>query len=176
MAKKHFRTIQQHFWEYAQSTLLLCGLAFIPLFGLSLFMLFWKHVILLLKAVVGLFLLAWGMTLLRGLRFLLIIRKQTRCGLSFEAGPLRRLDAAYTTSWLSSNWLIHAGYIALHRSQITNVAYHLPHVDRAYPIGLFDLIITTVDGRRYHCRMTGSSVKQVMKWHQKNTVKEPTTC
>lgn len=172
MAAKHYRTIQQHFRDYAQTTLLLCGLAFIPFFGLALLILFWKRVILLPIAVVGLFLLVWGMTLLRGLRFLLLIRRQTRRGLAFEAGPLKRLDAAYTTSWLSRNWFIHAGYIALHRSQIAHVTYQLPHVDRAYPSGLFDLVITTVGGRRYRCRMSGNSVKMVMRWHQKSSRKE----
>ena len=172
MAAKHYRTIQQHFWEYAQITLLLCGLAFIPFFALSLIMLFWKHVILLPLAVVALFLFVWGLTLLRGLRFLLLIRKQTKLGLSFEAGPLKRLDAAYTTSWLSSSWFIHAGYIALHRSQIARVTYQLPHVDRSYPSGLFELVVTTVGGRRYCCRMTGNSVKMVMRWHRKKNAKE----
>lgn len=172
MAAKHYRTIQQHFWEYAQITLQLCGLAFSPFFALSLILLFWKHAILLPLAVVGLLLLVWGLTLLRGLRFLMIIRKQTRGGLVFEAGPLKRLDAAYTTSWLSSNWFIHAGYIALHRSQIAHVTYQLPHVDRAYPSGLFELVVTTIDGRRYRCRMSGNSIKAVMKWYHKNATKE----
>ena len=177
MAKKHFRTIRQHFWEYAQISLLYCGmlLAFPAL--LLLICGFGRvSLLLLLLGCIAFFLFAWGLTLLRGLRFLLILHRQIRQELPFETGPLKHLEAAYTHSWLSENWLIHAGYIALHRSQIANVTYALPRVDRACPSGLCDLIITTVHGRRYRCRMTGPSVKQVIRWHQKNAIRKESPC
>ena len=177
MGKKHFRTISQHFRDYAQHTLLICGgLLMIPFLLLMLGVLGHVNLLLFLLGGVALLLLIWSLTLLRGLRFLLIIRRQSRQVLPFETGPLQRLDALYTSSWPSANWLIHAGYIALHRSQIANVTYALPRVDRACPSGLFDLIITTVHGRRYRCLMTDPSVKQVIRWHQKNVIRKESPC
>jgi len=176
MAKKHYRTVSQHFWDYAQHTLLICWVFFGILF-LLLMLCVLGHVNLLLFLLGGIafLLLVWGLTLLRGLRFLLLIRRQTRQGLPFEAGPLQRLDALYTSSWLSANWLIHAGYVALHRSQIADMTYDIPRGNRI-PTGVFSLIITTVHGRRYRCRMTGASVKKVMKWHQKNAARKDSPC
>ena len=50
-----------------------------------------------------------------------MIRRQEKMGLSLQAKPLRQFDSSMTRTYLMDDWLIHAGYVALHRSRITYI-------------------------------------------------------
>ncbi len=168
-----YLTVRQHFWEYARKSLIICAVCYgvpvlIALFGLNR-----KGMVWLTLGLLILFFLTWGVLLLRGMRFLMAIRKQEAQGLSFETGPLQWLGTSYTSTWLSENWLIHAGHVALHRSQIAAVSYQHSNNKNIFRAVSHDIIITTVSGCRYCWPLSKNGAQKIIRWHSSQKAPSP---
>lgn len=163
---KHL-TPRQHFREYARKSLTLCAVCYAVPVLLSLFGLNRKGMVWLTLGLLTLFFLTWAALLLRGARFLIGIRKQEAQGLPFETGPLQWLGTSYTSTWLSENWLIHAGHVALHRSQIASVTFQ--HSSNTSPFRTFayDVTVTANDDRRHRWPLSKAGAQKIIHWHTK---------
>ena len=161
---KHL-TPRQHFWEYARKSLIICAVCYAAPFLISLFGLNRKGIIWLTLGTLGLFCLTWAVMLLRSASFLVGIRRQEQQGLPFETGPLNWLGTSYTSTWVSDNWLIHAGHVALHRSQIANVAFRHSGNTNIFRSCSHDVVVTTITGYHYHWPMSKASAKKLIHWH-----------
>lgn len=160
-----YLTPRQHYWEYARKSLTICVVCYaapvlITLFGLNRKGIFW-----LTLGLLTLFCLTWSVLLLRGARFLMSIRKQEAQGLPFETGPLQWLGTSYTSTWLSENWLIHAGHVALHHSQIIAVSYQHSRNTNIFRASSHNIIVTTASGHRYCWPLSKSTAHKVIRWH-----------
>lgn len=161
---KHL-TSRQHFWEYARKSLIICAVCYAAPFFLSLFGLGRQGMFWLSLGLLGIFFLTWGILLLRGAFFLMGIRRQEKQGLAFETGPLQWLGTSYTSTWLSANWLIHAGHIALHRSQIADVALRRSSNTSIFRTCSYEVIVTDQRERCYRWPLSKEGAQKVIDWH-----------
>lgn len=168
---KHL-TAHQHFWEYARKSLMICSFCYAVPLLISLFGLERKGMLWLTLGILGLFCLTWAVMLLRGARFLMGIRKQKQQGLPFETGPLQWLGTSYTSTWLSENWLIHAGHVALHRSQIAQVTLTRSSSTSIFRSSSHDVVVTTITGRRYRWPLSKAATEKLLRWCDSNYLHE----
>lgn len=161
---KHL-TPRQHFWEYARKSLIICIVCYAVPFFISFLGLGRKGMIWLTLGTLGLFCLTWAAMLLRGISFLVGINRQAQQGLPFESGPLDWLGTSYTSTWVSDNWLIHAGHVALHHSQIADVAFRHSSSTSIFRSCSHDVVVTTIAGHRYHWPLSKASIEKLIRWH-----------
>lgn len=92
---------------------------------LSLFVLHRHNGYMLLAMTAAFALVMFGMLMLPCIRFAAMIRRQESMGYAFEKGTPLLLSKGMTGTYLGDEWVIRAGYVALHHSQCAvNPAVH----------------------------------------------------
>ena len=92
---------------------------------LSLFALHRHNGYRLLVMTAAFALVMFGILMLPCIRFAAMIHRQERMGYPFENGTAQLIDKGMTGTYLGDEWIIRAGYVALHHSQCAaNPAVH----------------------------------------------------
>ena len=103
-----------------------------------------------------------GILMLPCIRFAAMIRRQERKGYPFENGTAQLIDKGMTGTYLSDEWIIHAGYVALHHSQCAAVRSESRSASR---FGLHHgIVIETIDGQVYRWPLSQRKVRIVREW------------
>ncbi len=147
--------------ELTALALKLLGVIFVCPLIISLFALgrenaYLLFVMLLIGALVGFLIL-----MLPSLRFVWMIRRQEKMGLSFQTDPLRQFESSMTRTYLTDDWLIHAGYVALHRSRITAIQHETDHSRFGFSHRIF---VLDADGHIYRWHLSKASNHTVLRW------------
>ena len=105
--------------------------------------------------------LVYVVMMLQAIPFALQIRRQEAEGLTLDE-EVHLVDRGLTGTYLGSNWLIHAGHVALHHSRISSVKSKIRFQGS---VGSNNYIcVTAVDGRQYCWVMSSNRVKEVRAW------------
>ena len=104
----------------------------------------------------------FAVCMLPALRFWWMVRRQTRLGLPFPTDEPRYLTRTWTPICLTRDWLIYAGIIALHHSQIAAVQGKQDTPSR-FGMG-HRIIIRTTYGRSYQWRLSQRNTRIVREW------------
>ncbi len=159
--------------ELVTLALKLVGVTFVGPLVISVFAIgrenaYMLFIILLIGALIG-----FQILMLPLLRFVWMIRRQERTGVPFQADHLRQFDASMTHTYLTEDWLIHAGYVALHRSRITYIQDECDHQPRfGWRHRIF---VVDADGYKFRWQMSKASIHTIFKWWKDGpeTLSEP---
>lgn len=156
--------------EFICMKLLIGGIIFLVPFLLSVYALCtradgWILLLFILGAALCTFLLM----MLPCLTFVRMIRRQEAMGLPFDTRKLRKFDSDMTSTYLSENWLIHAGYFAMHRSRIASIGEIEGTAARG---GIsHSIIVNTAEGETWQWRMHPTGIRAVRRWLDSQTNK-----
>ena len=129
---------------------------------LSLFALPRSNGYMLLVLEMACALVMFAILMLPCIRFVTMIRKQERMGYPFEEGTPQLLDRRMTGTYLGDEWVIRAGYVALHHSQCLSVSSEPRSASR---FGLHHgIVIKTKDGHSYRWPLSQRNVKIIRNW------------
>ena len=129
---------------------------------LSLFMLLRSNGYMLMLLVMAFALVMFSILMLPCVRFVAMIRKQERMGYPFEKGATQLIDKGMTGTYLGDEWIIRAGYVALHYSQCVAVRSEPRSASR---FGLHHgIVIKTKDGHSYRWPLSQRNAKIIRNW------------
>lgn len=129
---------------------------------LSLFVLHRHNGYMLLAMTAAFALVMFGMLMLPCIRFAAMIRRQESMGYAFEKGTPLLLSKGMTGTYLGDEWVIRAGYVALHHSQCAAVRSEPRSASR---FGLHHgIVIEAMDGRVYRWPLSQRNVKIIRDW------------
>lgn len=129
---------------------------------LSLFALHRHNGYRLLVMTAALALVMFGILMLPCIRFAAMIHRQERMGYPFENGTAQLIDKGMTGTYLGDEWIIRAGYVALHHSQCAAVRSESRSASR---FGLHHgIVIETMDGQVYRWPLSQRKVRIVREW------------
>lgn len=148
--------------ELLKASAMITGVACAVPAVLSLFVLHRHNGYMLLVMTAALALVMFGILMLPCIRFAAMIRRQERMGYPFEKGTPLLLSKGMTGTYLGDEWIIRAGYVALHHSQCAAARSESRSASR---FGLHHrIVIETMDGRVYRWPLSQRKVRIVREW------------
>ena len=141
---------------------MITGISFAAPMILSVFALPRSNGYMLMVLVMAFALVMFSILMLPCVRFFAMIRKQERLGYPFEGGTPQLLSKEMTGTYLGDEWIIRAGYVALHHSQCVSVSSEPRSASR---FGLHHgIVIKTKDGHSYRWPLSQRNVKIIRNW------------
>lgn len=148
--------------ERMRSSAMITGIASAVSVILSLFALHLHNGYMLLVMAAAFALVMFGILMLPCIRFAAMIRRQERMGYPFEKGKPQLLSKGMTGTYLGDEWIIRAGYVALHHSQCADVRGEPRSASR---FGLHHgIVIKAKDGHVYRWPLSQQNVKIIRNW------------
>lgn len=154
--------MKKYIVELMKTNAMITGISFAFPMMLSLFALTRSNGYILLVFVMAFALAMFSILMLPCVRFVAMIRSQERMGYPFEDGTTQFLSKEMTGTYLGDEWIIRAGYVALHHSQCAAVRGEPRSASR---FGLHHgIVIETIDGHVYRWPLSQRNVKIIRNW------------
>lgn len=150
--------------DLVRVSLIMVACTALPGFIISLFGLHRENGWMLLVMCLGFALAVFALCMLPALRFWWMIRHQEKLGLPFPTEEPRRIDRGWTDTYLTQDWLIYAGFHALHYSQIAAIHGKRINPGRNAPGHL--IVVKTTGGRTHHWLLSQRNTKIIRDWLQ----------
>lgn len=148
--------------ELARTGLTVVAVCGGPVVALSLFGLRLPNGWMLLVMALGFMLAVFAVSMLPALRFWWMVRRQARLGLPFPTDEPRCLARAWTPVCLTRDWLIYAGIIALHHSQIAAIQ-GMRDTPSRFGVG-HRITVRTTWGRSYQWHLSQRNTHVIREW------------
>ena len=159
--------MKKYIVELMKASAMVTGISFVFPMLLSLFALPRSNGYMLMVLVMAFALVMFSILMIPCVRFVAMIRKQERMGYPFEKGTTQLIDKRMTGTYLGDEWIIRAGYVALHCSQCVSVSSEPRSASR---FGLHHgIVIETTDGHVYHWPLSQKNVKVIRAWLEQKT-------
>ena len=130
---------------------------------ISLFMIVRENAYMLFFMVLSLAAMMFLVMMIPCLRFVSMIRKQENAGCSFENSEAEQIQKNFVGTYLGDEWIIYAGSVALHYTQIKRISGRKNSNERIR----YSIIIETKNKRIYKWPMSQRNVRKVQEWMKK---------